>query len=230
MGAPFIIHACEGKDSQARNEINELNAAGLLGPSTILVHAVAIDKREIALLEANGVCIIWCPTSNHFTLGRSLSKDAFESGIPIALGSDSALTAAGDFLDEVRAASKHVSPARLYDMVTRIAAQVLRLQAGEGALRDAGIADLLVVSDNGQTPAEALVSMHPHLVMVGGRIKLVSPEMARHLGLKELPGFEQIQVEDRGRWFIDYPVSALLERTATYLGHDFRLAGKRVFA
>lgn len=229
-GAPFIIHACEGKDSEARNEIDELHAGRLLGPSTVIVHAVAIEAKEIALLKENGVSVIWCPTSNYFTLGRTLPNEAFESGIPIALGSDSALTAAGDFLDELRVALKHVTADRLYDMVTRTAAQVLRLQAGEGSIRNAGVADLLVISDNGQQPADALFSICPHLVMIGGRIKLLSPEMARHLGLPELPGFEQIELEGRGRWFIDYPLAALLERTATYLGHGFRLAGKKVFA
>jgi cytosine/adenosine deaminase-related metal-dependent hydrolase len=228
LGAPFIIHAAEGTDDLARTEISELYQRNLLGPSTVLVHAVAADASDIPLIKDSGASIVWCPSSNCFTLGRTLAPEILDSGIAVALGSDSSLTAEGDFFDELRFASTYTTVTRLYRMVTTEAARILGLSEGTGIIRDDGIADLVVVADQGQTPAEAIVSCKPELVMIGGRIKLISVNMASRLNYRALAGFEELHIERRGRYFVKAPITALKEQTVRYLGDHFRLAGKQV--
>lgn len=227
---PFFIHACEGADPVAAAEIYRLDAAGMLGPATVLVHGVALDESGFDLVKKRGASLVWCPSSNHFTLGRSLSQDALDSGIPIALGTDSALTAAGDLIDEIQVAVRDVRAERLYTMVTETAAQILRLTAGEGAIREGGIADLVILSDRGMPPAEALLSLRPEAVFTGGQIKLISAPLAQQLSPRLIRHLQPLRVEDRGQWLIDCDVPLLLDAGNQALGGKFRLAGRAVAA
>ncbi len=69
----FIVHAAEGTDKRAHAEIPRLKEMGILNQRTILVHAVGITARELATIGRSGCSIVWCPTSNLFALGRTLS-------------------------------------------------------------------------------------------------------------------------------------------------------------
>lgn len=228
LGAPFIIHAGEGRDRRSREEIFQLENSGMLSASTVIVHAIAFESVDFSLLAKRGASVIWCPTSNLFTIGRTLSPEAFESGISIALGTDSPLTAEGDLVDELRAARQYVPISRLYQMVTEEAARILRLSSGEGSIQERCLADLTIVRDKQQTPAQALLDLRPELVILNGRIKLLSVEMAAQLNLGNLPGFDTIEVQGRGRYLIACRVFALAERTRKKLGNHFQLAGKQV--
>jgi hypothetical protein len=42
-GKPFIVHAAEGTDSSAREEISKLDNLGLLKKNTVIVHGVALQ-------------------------------------------------------------------------------------------------------------------------------------------------------------------------------------------
>ena len=44
---PFIIHLAEGTDEQSRRELYELDTVSALGPSTVLVHAVALQPADL---------------------------------------------------------------------------------------------------------------------------------------------------------------------------------------
>ncbi len=229
-GAPFLIHACEGTDACASDEIYRLDAAGVLGPSTVLVHGVALDPTGLNLVKQRGSSLVWCPSSNYFTLGKSLSREVLDCGIPIALGTDSALTAAGDLIDEMEVAQHEVAVERLYGMVTEGAAHVLRLQDGEGTIRDGGVADLLLVRDRGGAPASALPCLRPEAVFVGGEIKLASLPIGRRLPAQLRSGLQALRLEGRGEWLIACDVSKLLEDCSHVLGATLRLAGKAVAA
>lgn len=227
-GTPFIIHAAEGTDDSAHSDLRALDDAGVLGPNTVLVHGVAISPRDLPLLKQRGVSLIWCPTSNLFTLGRTLDHAVLESSVPVALGTDSALTADGDLVDEVRVASRYTSIRRLYNMLTQLAARILRLNQGEGSIRDNGVADLIVIRDSGRSPAESLATLRPELILVGGQVKLVSVELARRFELAHLCRMHKIEIERRGEWFIDADIPSLAAPAKWVLNNDFRLAGKRL--
>ncbi len=154
---PFIIHAAEGTDDAAAHELQLLSEAGALKDSTILVHGVAFTSRDVPLLKHTKTSLVWCPSSNQFTLHRTIDPDVLNSDIPIALGSDSAMTADGDLLDELRVAYRTMGAQRLYRMVTSDPARMFKLPAGVGTIQHGGPADLLVMRDKGQTPASDII-------------------------------------------------------------------------
>lgn len=220
---PFLLHAAEGTDECARKEICRLDRSGVLGPRTVLVHAVAADMDLIGRRRAS---IVWCPSSNLFVLGQTLPDGALRSGVPIALGTDSALTAQGDLVDEIAVA--RIPPEEAFQMVTERAARILRLSAGLGTTRHRGVADLIAVRDRGKSPATALAGLSPELVFVGGELQLASPAFAARLPSSERERLQPIEVEGRGRFLVAADVQNLYADTARVLGRDFQLAGRRV--
>ena len=177
---PFILHLGEGTDAEAAEEIFTLDRMGLLDERVAIVHGVALDSRGLKLLRERGAALIACPVSNLYTLRRTLRRAVFSSGVPIALGTDSALTAPGDLLDAIRAARSiwNLSAARLYRMVASDAASILRLKDGQGEIREGGVADLTIVRDTGASPAQTLLGLRRiEMAIVGGRIRLVSERL-----------------------------------------------------
>ncbi len=236
---PFIIHVGEGTDDLSRHEIYLLQEMGAFDQRTVCVHAVGLDHEGWALLETRNGLVVWCPSSNQFTLGRTLDRDVFDRSVPVALGTDSAITAHVTLLEELQAAAKvsGLSAARLYSMVTETAARVLRLEDGEGSPAEGGVADLIAVRDVGKSPCETLIRTTAddlRLVMTGGRVKLASPSVARGF-TKERVGhvpLRPLSVEGLGNFFVVADIEALSRTTAAALGSDtaIRLAGRRVLA
>lgn len=227
---PFIIHLAEGTDEQSRRELYELDSLSALGPSSVLVHAVALESKDIELLRRRKASLIWCPTSNLFTLGRTICPAILLSGLPIALGTDSAITADGDLIDELQNAMKSVTSVRLYEMVTGAAARILRLDGGAGDIQSGGVADLLIVRDYGQTAAEALANLQPEAVFAKGKIKLLSEDFANRFRASELADYEKLQVAGRGSFRMPFKLADLIATTERILGGKFTLAGKAVMA
>jgi len=222
---PFILHAAEGVDEKAAGEIARLEQLGVLGPRTVLVHCLAAVNADVDLLRRRRCSVIWCPDSNLAMFGRTVTDELLQSDIPIALGTDSALTFPGDLADALRTArGRGVTRDSLYRMVTSTAADILRLRDGSGSIRQGGVADLIAVEDRGQTPAEALLDLRPSFVMIGGRIRLLSglPDSGKSLN--------PIYVEGRGEFLVDADVAYLNDQARIALGPDYSLAGRRVAA
>ena len=223
---PFILHLGEGTDRQAKQEIFDLDDMGALDSRTVLTHAVGLNRRGLKLAKERGASLIWCPTSNLFLLGRTLTAAALRSGLPVALGSDSALTAQGDLLDEVRVARRvsRLPSAAIYRMVTSEAARILRLRGGAGSLIPGGVADLIAIPDSGRSPSEALIRTEsPALVMIGGEINLIATALAHHV-----PGLHRLNVEGRGEVRLRADVASLRRQAEKSIGAGIRLAGRRV--
>lgn len=233
--APFIIHLGEGTDRRSQDEIFVLDSLGALTSRTVVVHGVGITPEGHALRRRRSAALLWCPTSNLFVLGSTLDVRSIGPGEQIALGSDSALTAQGDLLDEIAEASRvgGVDAAWIYSMVTEAAANILRLRDGEGTIRTGSVADLIAVKWGDSTPAETLVGADLkkiELVMVSGKPHLVSPEMSRRWpqGLLET-NLEGVEVEGTPR-LVRAPIRWMLSQTRQSLSENFLLAGKRVTA
>jgi cytosine/adenosine deaminase-related metal-dependent hydrolase len=226
---PFIVHAAEGTDACAQSEISRLEAIGILDHRTVLVHAVGISSSQLENIRACGASIVWCPSSNLFTLGATLPHRVIHEFSQLALGTDSALTAEGDMIDEIRVAEREAGLryGEIYPMVTTNAARALRLTAGQGTIREEGVADLVAVRDIGQTPAEALRDLRAELVLSGGRIMLMSQRFAR-AAKHAIRGMHSLEVEDRGRYMIRANISQLWAAATNALGEQIRLSGKRV--
>jgi cytosine/adenosine deaminase-related metal-dependent hydrolase len=225
---PFVIHAAEGDDSSAYSEIAKLDALGVLDARTVLVHAIALRQSDIDILQARRCSIVWCPSSNLFTCGKTLPPGALAAHLPVALGTDSALTADGDMGDEIRTAQRlaRVSRERLFEMVTTRAAAIFRLPRGTGEIREQGPADMIAVADDGRSPADALSGLCPDLVITAGRIRLISQRLLLknpHLRRRRQ---QRIAIEGRGDWMVDADISSLHRTASGTLGPGFRLAGK----
>lgn len=227
---PYLIHLGEGTDARSTREIFELDRRQLLDARTVIVHGVALDQRGHELLIQRGAGLIWCPGSNLFTLGTTLSPQRFEGNPRVALGSDSALTA-GDLLSEVRLARELGCTAeQVFNLVTRQAADVLRLRQGEGQLRAGAIADVIAVPDIGLSPAETLVlaTMEQiELVLLAGEPRLLSEDALSRFP-QTLPGtLHRVTVAGVERYACS-PIERLLQEARKWLGDTIQLAGKDV--
>jgi cytosine/adenosine deaminase-related metal-dependent hydrolase len=227
---PFLIHAAEGTDANAASEILELERSGILYGRSVLIHGVGIDCDSLKILLRRRASLVWCPSSNLFTLAQTLRPEILHSGIPIALGTDSALTCQDDLAGEMRVACKAgcLSAEDIYPMVTTQAARILGLNQGQGEIRERGIADLLVVPDSGENPSNSLQQFCPSMVILGGKIQLVSRRLAPRIDPELIRGLQKIELDGRGTWLANANVSLLHAATEAVLGPGFQLAGRPV--
>lgn len=181
---PWIIHAAEGVDDEARREADTLGDMGCLGGNTVLVHGVALTPAQTARVLETGGALVWCPTSNDFLLGRTADVRRFSAQRRLGLGTDSRLSGAGHLLDELRAANLEAQiPAdALARAVTRDAADLLRLPTA-GRLAPGAPADLTVIRRLTADPFETLVNaqrVDVRLTMIDGA-PLVADESLAHV-------------------------------------------------
>jgi len=210
---PFVFHAGEAVNGVGAREMETLARLGLFAANSVMVHAVGMNSEMLSLAQARGCSLVWCPSSNLFILGRTLSREVLESDLPVALGTDSTLTAEGDMFDELHVARKvsGLSDARLYRMVTAVPARVLRLEHGEGAIQRGGVADFLLFRDRGLTPARTLLSDMPEAVFVGGRPQMLSADLlaAWSSALPQLARFHPLTITGRGARYVHSEIPPL---------------------
>jgi len=221
---PFLIHCAEGTDAAARAEVPALDELGALDARTAIVHGVGLTPRGVQLIRRRGAALIWCPTSNLNLFGRTVSRTVLHSGIPIALATDSALSAHCDLLDELAVARRYLPAGRLLELVTAQPAKILRLPESYGRR------DWMAVRSTFSGPAEALCSGSVSLVVVRGRIRLISTELARQLPLSRRRAFQVLAVEGRDPVLVDADVRDLVRSAKRHVGPVLRLAGKRVLS
>jgi cytosine/adenosine deaminase-related metal-dependent hydrolase len=139
-----------------RHPILELAARGLLGPETVVAHAVHVDDEDIAALAASGAAVAHCPRSNAI-LGCGVAPVARlrAAGVRVGLGTDSPSSALSlDLFDELRAAlllarasagdPEALSTADALQMATLDGARALG-RSDRGALEAGMLADLIAV-------------------------------------------------------------------------------------
>jgi hypothetical protein len=233
QGRAFIVHACEGIDEVAREELWGLDRLGLLDASAVLVHGLAIDREGVALIRDRKASLIVCPSSNSFLFEELPDISLLGTIDNLTLGNDSPLTAEGDLLDEIRFTVRHcnISPEMAYRMVTQAPAAVLRLEDAEGSMRVSGTADLIAVRDTGHDAVDRLQTLSMidvEFVLLGGRMQLVSETIMNRLPISAREGLEPLWIDGTIRW-LRAPVKELLRKTEEVLGRgEVRLGGKPV--
>ena len=157
---PWMIHLAEGTDAIARAELDQLAQLGCLAANTVLIHGVGLDDQDVERVIAAGAAVVWCPTSNHKLLGRSLDPRRLHAAGRLALGSDSRLSGARDLLEELRVveAAGQLDARAALQLVTTRAASILRLPE-HGGLWPGARADLVIVEDRGGAEATSLVGL-----------------------------------------------------------------------
>lgn len=159
--------------------LERLARAGLLGPTTSLVHANDVTAAERRRIAASGAAVVHCPGAHEF-FGRPPFPlaDWLEAGVPLGLGTDSA--AGNRTLDAqrevvlARAAAPDVAPERLLAMATSGSARAIGLGERLGRLVPGALADLAAWEVEGASPSDLSVDFaaarrQPRAVWVGGR-------------------------------------------------------------
>ena len=148
---------------QARDYLDVYESYGLLGPRTLLGHAIHLKPREIGAIAETGAHPVFCPTSNLF-LGSGLFDDAGlrAHGITNAIATDigagtsySMLQTLNEGYKILQLQDQKLHTLRAFYWITRGNAEVLGLQDRIGTL-DAGTEADIVVLDPHATPAMAL--------------------------------------------------------------------------
>jgi len=229
---PFVLHLAEGTDEASHRELDVLEHLVTLHDRLLLVHCVGMTQKQWERVARSGAGIVWCPSSNLYTLGQTLTSDRVSNFPNIALGTDSPLSAEGDLLDEIRLAHGQLGvPApNLYDLVTSQTARLLRLKRGEGDLQSGFKADLIVSCDRGLTPAETLVQLSWRdidLVMENGRLTLLSASLAERVPYALRTGMESIFVDGVER-LVRVPVRQLWHETSMHLGRPPAIGGREI--
>ncbi len=164
---------------------------GLLGPESILVHAVQVDADELEAIASSRASVVHCPSSNaRLAVGIAPVEEMLAAGISLALGTDSpASTGKLDMFEEMRLAIAlqrlrlgrpgRLDSARVLEMATLGGARALGLEDRIGSLEIGKLADLAVVDLGRPTqarvrdPIAAIVHgglpSDIRLLLVGGR-------------------------------------------------------------
>jgi 5-methylthioadenosine/S-adenosylhomocysteine deaminase len=160
--------------------IERLRRLGVIGPSTIAVHAVHLDPTDIATLAEHGCSVAHCPSSNmKLASGIAPVATLVERGINVGLGTDGAASNNRlDMLGEMRTAAllAKVASARAeavpayaaLRMATLNAAQAMGLSSEVGSIEVGKAADLCAIefNDLGMNPVFDPAS---HIVYCAGR-------------------------------------------------------------
>ena len=148
---------------QARDYLDVYEGFGLLGPRTLLGHAIHLKDREIGALAETGAHPVFCPTSNLF-LGSGLFDDAglrargIQNGIATDIGagtSYSMLQTLNEGYKVLQLQNQKLHTLRAFHWITRGNAEVLSMADKIGTL-DAGTEADVVVINSRATPAMAL--------------------------------------------------------------------------
>lgn len=127
-----------------------LDECGFLDHRVLAVHGVQMTDDDLARLAARGATIVTCPRSNgHTGAGAPPISDFYESGVRVAVGTDS-LASSPDLnvfaeLATMHALAPDVPPERLLDSATREGARALGFDAEFGTLEPGRRARLLAV-------------------------------------------------------------------------------------
>jgi cytosine/adenosine deaminase-related metal-dependent hydrolase len=203
---PWIIHAAEGLDDEARSEFDRLDAMNCLKANTLLVHGIALDRTQRARLDEAASGLIWCPSSNLRLFGKTANVSALIARGRVALGTDSRLSGSRDLLDELRIAGEtgDLDDSILLSLVTAASARLLRL-GDRGVLKVGARADLLVLPAKAKLFATSRADVR--LVLHGGKVKYGDLDYAQSVSPRS--NWAQIQVDGAPK-ILDTEIAAQL--------------------
>ena len=148
---------------QARDYLDIYESHALLGPRTLLGHAIHLEPREIARMAETGSRAVFCPTSNLFLGSGLFDADGLRSaGITSGIATDvgggtswSMLQTLNEGYKVLQLRGQKLHPLAAFHWATRGNALALGLEDEIGTLRPGSAADLVVL-DARATSAMAL--------------------------------------------------------------------------
>jgi cytosine/adenosine deaminase-related metal-dependent hydrolase len=183
---PWMVHAGEGTDDEARADLPRIREANCLRQNTVLVHGIAFDEADARTIADARACVVWCPESNRRLYGATADVARLRgAGVRVGLGSDSPVSGVRDALSNLAAARSEgtLSDEELLALATHGSAEVARLPCGAvdgDAPRDLLVVDTLESLLAGDRAAVALV-------IVGGRARYGREDWMAALAPGSLP-------------------------------------------
>jgi 5-methylthioadenosine/S-adenosylhomocysteine deaminase len=165
FNAPLLIHLAEtkkeGDDTMAQRHMSPtkvLDSLGVLTGRTVAAHCVWVDEADLAILNARGVGIAHCPSSN-MKLGSGVAPVVrmLQLDLPVGLGPDGPAGSNNDLnmfeemdlaakLQKVVTLNPEVVPAwAALEMATIRGARALGMEKEIGSLEPGKRADLIMV-------------------------------------------------------------------------------------
>ncbi|MXX87109.1 MAG: amidohydrolase family protein [Acidobacteria bacterium] len=201
----YVPHVGEGRPTScaARAEVARyLERVRRRDRRYSLVHGVATDRDDYAVMREFDVTLVWSPRSNLALYGETIDLPAaLESGVRIALSTDWSPSGSFNMREEVRCARRvaeasgaELPSEALWRMATGSGAFALGLEDRFGAIRPGLRADLMLVRHGGGDPYETVLTAGDEDVLamwVDGRPLLLSAALDARLSEREcvtLPG------------------------------------------
>jgi cytosine/adenosine deaminase-related metal-dependent hydrolase len=131
--------------------VEYLDTLEVWGPQTIAVHGVQLTAGDLGTLAARGTTLVTCPRSNrHVGVGDPPVARFYESGVPVAVGTDS-LASAPDLnlwpeLHAMHRLAPEVPARMLLESATRIGAGALGFGEDFGTIEPGRRAALITVN------------------------------------------------------------------------------------
>ena len=213
----YLPHLAEGIDGAAQNELACTAGApgrNLIRENTSIIHGIAVDARDVALIADRGANLVWSPRTNIDLYGNTAPVTLYERfGVPISLGTDWSTSGSMNMLRELECADylnrMHFNDTfddiDLWKMATYNAAISMGAEHKLGSLESGYIADITIFDDRTRSPYRAVIDADVDdvaLVMRGGEPMYGDAEIVE--GLTEAGGTdteqcEMIDVCDRDR-------------------------------
>jgi cytosine/adenosine deaminase-related metal-dependent hydrolase len=172
---PWYIHLAEGTDEIAAGEYRRLKALGCAGKNTVIVHGVGMSYDDLDDAAATIRGLVVCPTTNRYLLKRdppvATWVEVGKKWRMLALGSDSRLTADGDWLREQRVSDWQIRPAALIGVPLA------------GSLLRGAPADFLIA------PASVYIMRRSDYALIAfrGVAQIGDPELMRKFPVESIP-------------------------------------------
>ncbi len=198
----LAIHIAEGlpTDEESAQELDMLEARGLLGPHTALIHAVGLSPSQLGRVARAGASMVWSPHSNFVLYGATANVDAaFREGVTISLAPDWSPTGSDNMWEEIQYAhgvSKRdlnglFSNRQLVEMASSVPARVAHIDDKVGTIATGMLADFFLVKPTVTNPYDAIVegdiASSVDMVMINGVPVYGSPEMLERFGVAMEP-------------------------------------------
>lgn len=197
----LAIHIAEGRpeDAESAQELDLLDAHGLLTAHTALVHSVGLSESQLARVHRAGASIVWSPRSNFELYGVTANVDAaFREGVTISLAPDWSPSGSDNMWEEIQYAGRvsreqlHglFSQRQLIEMASSVPARVARIDDKAGTIAPGMLADLFLVKADGANPYDAIAANRItaiDLVMIGGTAVYGDAALLYELGVATEP-------------------------------------------
>jgi cytosine/adenosine deaminase-related metal-dependent hydrolase len=163
MQKPVVIHAGEGIDAGAYDEIKTLISSNYIKRKIIAVHGIAMTSLQAAKFKG----LVWCPASNYFMFGQTACIGQIKRFTPILFGSDSTLTAGWNIWQHISVARKDgsLTDKELFDSLTAVPAEIWKMKEVGKIAKDQQ-ADIVIADKKNNEGWDAVLSITPELILL----------------------------------------------------------------